>query len=174
MILTGPFQFKILCESTWAFKLDPCVLSFHVKTFWYLTLHQPGKTGIMFVSHKDLKFALKMFWDILSEFLCLGNICLPMEIPARIFISSESKTCVSRTGIWTSYSLRFLLPAFVPFYFCLVTCLGNQVTAQSWLLILIYLISGRWRHRDCNLGRLLSMWFSLSLLQNKTNFLSGT
>lgn len=101
------------------------------------------------------------------------NCCVwEMRIPARVVIVSASKTCVSRTGVWTSYSWKFLLAAFILFYFGLVTCLGDQVTAQSWLLILIYFISGRWRHKDCSLGKHLSMWFSLSLLQNKTNFLN--
>lgn len=145
MILTGPFLVNIFYNSGKS-VLDSSMLSLHITAYWHLTLHWPSKTRIMFVSHRDLKFAPK---KVLYSFLwtvVLGNIWLPRRIPARVLIVSASKTYVGRTG--ASYSSRFLLPAFVPFCFGLVTCLGNQVTAQSWLLILIYFISGRWRHKD--------------------------
>jgi len=59
MILMSPFQLQIFCDSIGMSILEPYVLSFHITACWYLAIHWPSKTGIMFVLRRDLKIALR-------------------------------------------------------------------------------------------------------------------
>lgn len=92
----NPFQLKIFHDLIGLSMLKPSVLPFPVRAY----------------SHSSLKTRLESCLSctgignlLKKKILGLGDISLPLEIPAGIFIR-VNPVWVSRTGAWTSYFAR--------------------------------------------------------------------